>query len=448
MNLVEPVFKWSVRGARSCRRASPAALCGILAAVLVTNSGCRAPSGAAAPGARVQSGSRLSQAELREKLAAFYVEFVNALESATENAAVQTKDLELRRRLIEGRIRAVRSCREMIFQRQPLAAFVDTWSLCIRLDSYFASDEGRQRFGDAQTLMLSATHRLRDDVTDLGKLFLKTNELAELKQKLEGFAREHPFSMQYEVAAPSRDALVAVSQFGWLLDLPLSPFRAFQGVDQTAQAVHELTFVAGEFAQSVSDMPRELAWQTELLLMHTRREVTGLLAELDERQTNTQSTLQHARLALADTEHALKAATEMSRAVDATLKTYVQMMKDLYPPKPESERPKETPGRPFDILDYARTAEQVSGTITNLQQLLLEFQRTMETNAITERIKEVQTSATAALTDAQTSARQLADHVTKRVIQVVAFLVLALLVYRAVARRIGGPSPAKSQTKA
>src|SRR5262249_34900076 len=154
------------------------------------------------------------------------------------------------------------------------AAFVDTWSLCLQVEIWLKSREGLDRFGEAHPAIVTAATSLRSEIEDLGKLFLKTNQLAEVKQKLEDYAQTHPFWAQREVMMPSRDAKGGTPQFGWLIDLPLSPFRAMQGVDQTAQAVNELTIVAADVAQTAQDLPREVAWETELLLLQTRREVT------------------------------------------------------------------------------------------------------------------------------------------------------------------------------
>lgn len=417
---------------------------------LALTGGCRAlkpVTSAVVPGAQNASASKLSETELREKLAAFYVQFVNAVETATATAASRTEDTALRERLVGARLRAVRTCRQAIFQREPMAAFVDTWSACLQLDLYLAGPGGRESFGEAQPVIHEAVRKIRGDIEMLGTLFLKTNQLAEAKQKLEEFARAHPFSPQTEVRLPSADSKVKVPQLGWLFNVPLSPFRALEGVDQTAQAVHELTFVAQGFAQTASDLPRELAWQSELLLMQARREVSGLVTELDRKQTNTQATLAQVRGALTDAsnvvarldptlagvERTLKAAADASGAIDATLKTYTQMMKDLFPPKTDAEKAREAAepkGRPFDILDYAKTAEGVTAAASELKQILVEFQKTVATNAVSARLKEIEGTAQNAIAKTEASTRELANHLAWRAVLVIAAFFFALLLYR------------------
>jgi hypothetical protein len=375
--------------------------------------------------AKDRTPSKLSQDELREKLAAFYIEFVNLVESATEDAAMETHDMDLRRRLVSGRIRAVRTCRQTALQRQPMAAFLDTWSLCIQMEFYLASPEGRAVFGTAQPLVLQAARDLRKDIEELGLLFLKPEEIAKTRELLTNFARSHPFSAANDVALPSMDAKSAMPQFGWLLELPMSPFRALQGVDQTAAAVHDLTFVASSFATTARDLPRELSWQAELLLIQMRQEMMGMMLELDAQQTNTQTTIARLHNTIKDSEKTLKAAAEASAAVESTLKTYLQMVKELDALNPTpTNQPPPPPSRPFDILDYEHTAQAIGSTATNLSQLLVEVQRTVGANALTERINE-----------AQVSTREIANHIAKLAVLVILVFFAALTVYRVITVR-------------
>jgi hypothetical protein len=111
---------------------------GCLLLALVCCFGCqvtRPIQRALVPARQKSYASKLSEVELRAKLATFYVDFVNTVEFASAEAASHVDDIEVRRRLIAGRVRAVRSCRQAIFQRQTMAAFVDTWSLCIQVFS-------------------------------------------------------------------------------------------------------------------------------------------------------------------------------------------------------------------------------------------------------------------------------------------------------------------------
>ena len=106
------------------------------------------------------------------------------------------------------------------------------------------------------------------------------------------------------------------------------------------------------------------------------------------------------------------------------------MLKDLSPPtEPDPNAPK---GRPFDILEYAQTVEQVSTAAVELRGLLVEFQETVESKAMTDRVSQLQSATLSTVGKAETSAVQVTDHVTKRALQVIGAFFAALLAYRVV----------------
>jgi hypothetical protein len=344
-----------------------------------------------------------------------------------------------------------------------MAAFVDTWSLCIQLEYHLESPEGKEIFGLTDPPLEDATRRLREDIEDMGKLFLKPKELADVKQKLEAYAQAHPLAQQKDVMMPSMDPANGIPEFGWLINLPLAPFRAFEGVDQTAAAVHEVAIAAAGFSRTASDLPHELAWQSELLLLQTHREMALLLDDLDQRQTNMQTTVQQLRLAINDSKSAmteldrsLKSGKETAQAITEganalnnlpeSVSTMLKQIRELYPPDTNSPATTATgpPGRPFDILDYARTAQEIAAAATNLTTLVVEVQSTVGANSLTERIKEAQASAEATLVQT----RKLTNHIALLGGLLIIVFFAALFIYRLLLARIKKTAPkAQGQTE-
>src|SRR5262249_30300401 len=114
-----------------------------------------------------------------------------------------------------------------------------------------------------------------------------------------------------------------------------------------------------------------------------------------------------------------KSITETVNALNTLSETTAATLKqihDLYPPKPESAAP-EPKGKPFDILDYARTAQEIGVAATNLTRLLVEAQGTMRADALTHRINEAQ----ATLVETHSLMRSFANHLA--ILAVVVILV-------------------------
>jgi len=169
-----------------------------------------------------------------------------------------------------------------------------------------------------------------------------------------------------------------------------------------------------------------------------------MLSDLDTRQKQTQVTIELARQTVAEVNNTLarvepilagaeRTASAVALAGDAwdkTLKTLTGTLKDLFPPKePDPNAPK---GRPFDILEYAQTVEQVSTAAVDLRGLLVELQKTVGSSAMTDQVRQLQSTTLSTVGQAETSAVQVTDHVTKRALQVIAAFFAALLVYRVV----------------
>jgi len=53
---------------------------------------------------------------------------------------------------------------------------------------------------------------------------------------------------------------------GWLIEIPMSPFRALEGVSSGAAAIREFNQTALELTHRVQVLPEQIRWQLELLL--------------------------------------------------------------------------------------------------------------------------------------------------------------------------------------
>lgn len=402
----------------------------ILSALALCAGGCRTLQSAVAPGSSGYA-SGLTEPELRDKLSAFYTHFTNAIQMATTRAAHQTSDPTVRMRLTLAKLRTTRACRSVVFQRQTMTAFLDTWAICVQLQAVLVGPEAEATFGETLPLLSQTTVLLRNEIAEVGKLFLKPDQFEDVQRRLEEYARKNPLALSRESLPKVEFSKESRQQLGWLLELPLSPFRALQGVDQTALAVRELAFVADRFSRTSEDLARELTWETELLLMGIRREVAGVLDDLDRRQQGLQGTLKQAQPITEAAERTARAVADAGAAWDGALKTYTRMVKELYPPNPEAAA-KEPGGPPFDIREYARTAENLTAAAAELQRLLVEVQKTAGAGAVSERLKEAQETAQAAVASTEASASRLTDHITKRAIQGIGVFFLALLVYRVI----------------
>ena len=72
--------------------------------------------------------------------------------------------------------------------------------------------------------------------------------------------------------------------FAWLINLPMSPFRALEGVSSGAAAIREFNQTALQLTNRVALLPQQIRWQMELLLY-----------DVEDRETVIQALRTHRR---------------------------------------------------------------------------------------------------------------------------------------------------------
>ena len=238
-----------------------------------------------------------------------------------------------------------------------------------------------------------------------------------------------------------------------LVTKPLSALNPFSGVSDTAVAIHEVSKSAESFRDAVLELPDVLRWQTELTLHDLRHsdEITGALssiAEVAESSTRisetaerlpdeVRETLDQATGTLDRLEPLLVSGTSLMESFDAagatwttTFQAFQEMLAGLIPEEDPNAPPPdpENPPRPFDILDYAKTAEELTATAAELRVLLDDVRTTAGG-------PELQT----VVSSASETAHSTIDHIVLRIGQLLFGLLVGIVLVRIVWTRTGPP---------
>ena len=105
------------------------------------------------------------------------------------------------------------------------------------------------------------------------------------------------------------------------------------------------------------------------------------------------------------------------------------------PAEPEKE------ARPFDILEYRDTAEELRGVAVELRGLVRDVHALTGASGEETALGNIEVAAQTAVGAAAGEGRELVNHIALRLIQLVGVIFLAAIVYRVVASRIA-PRPA------
>jgi methyl-accepting chemotaxis protein len=150
----------------------------------------------------------------------------------------------------------------------PLAALLDAWTLTLQMQDYL-----RQRAAEfpaaIQEVVHEATAACIEEIEKVALRVVRQQRFEGVREQVYAFARENPMAGGYSKATPKAlsESRVEIPALKAILGLPLAPFRAVQGIDSTAQAVHEFNKVAIRFADAAEDLPEMLNSHLQLTLL-------------------------------------------------------------------------------------------------------------------------------------------------------------------------------------
>lgn len=445
-----------------------AVVLGVLALNLSLLYGCAARPGADMTGLNANGAARISMQELQNELNEFAERFSGVVSAAANDIAATLPDRSVRKAALLWKLRMIPRLQDMIFGADPQPAFLDAATLTVQMRKYLQNPRGTGAtlFQDAQPVAVQASLRLEEDVFDIGALFLNAQQLKTLRAEVEAFADAHPIRGTFalvEGRATSTDE-VRGSQLGWVAAVPLAPFRALEGIDAGARAINDFNTTARQFSQVVEDMPLQTRWQVELLwyeleesesvtsartsfqtLADTaatlpqdlRKQLSLALDDLEKRQDALRTTLEQTRQTLDTLNTTVGEATRLAESInraggsitqagDAWRQTMLAIG-DLTgsdePADPSAE------SEPFDIKDYADTADRLAAAATQLRALVADVRQTLDS-------PQLGALSDTALRDAEQRGRSVTDHAAWRGLQLMGVAFILALAYRVISHRL------------
>jgi hypothetical protein len=393
----------------------------------------------------VSAEPQYTEQDLSNDLAGLAAQYSVIVPAAADEITQKTTDRVVAREALGWKIDVVATSQRVAFLPNPDRALLGMVILAVGQRVHFTSGTAANVFAELQPLAVQAVTRLENETFDIAKKFLRPKEVTRLRTETEELIAESPggvFTPQSMV-----DALVRARSspdLAWVLNVPMVPFRALSGVSDTAQAINRFSETGRYFADTVAMVPQVTRWQLELALHDLedqetvrdlvarwgtmadsaqefadaaerlpkalREEASQLLAEAGEGQEELRTTL----------EQLAATATQVGSAGGAWTSALAEI-RALQGPS-EVQAADAAPGRPFDILDYESTAQQIKEAAAELRQTI---------GTLQELVGSSETAAALGRLD-QTVARGegLVDAVAWRAVQVLAAFFALLLLYR------------------
>lgn len=351
----------------------------------------------------------LDQAFTEEDLSSEITSYVTRFSAQVTNAADDIRegapDRATRRRALLWQLNMPPVIEQVASENAPRFAYFACLLITTAQRNYLTGGEGKDLFGDQQHVAIDTATYLLEDILAVGARFLSQRQLGEVSARADQLAQEFPiqgrdFSVQRIPRTVVRQE--ATSSLGWFIALPLAPFRALEGVDSGADAIHDFNRTAQQFAQIAARLPERLRGQMELLLYDFEdRETVQRSSEAVERMAASAELLSQTAARLPDDLR--KALLESQGSVDAVGRVVTDAQTLAGPvadaatqleqasahwltilgpndPAPNPDK------RPFDVTEWRDAAQSIGAAAAELRGFATEIETLSGSSALDRTI--------------------------------------------------------------
>ena len=373
---------------------------------------------------QVVTGSKKTQAtpdpvELQQQLMRFADDFSGRTVSAADKLRRGTNALD-RLEMQELKLGLLNETVAVATGPNALANLLDMVVLVslsrISLEEYWSP----QIYGESARPMLEACRRGEVGIWRVAANVLKPEQQEELRKAISAWGGDRS---DWRAVLSTRAVGLAVQVGKGVQETPSSGGTVFSllmldplaGLDPATRELAQTRLVAERALFLSQRLPLLLRWQTEVLGQHL-----ACLPEVQQALTNTTQLAASAerlsRVAeqvpghvsaerkelvaaldaqagklsglAAELRQALVAGEQMSASLNATLLTFDALMKRFGVGEPKSSEPQDTNSRPFDVLDYSRTAKEVAAMAQQLDTTLQSFNGALDSPAWNQRLQD------------------------------------------------------------
>jgi len=398
-------------------------------------------------------------------------EFTYQSASALDEYARRAGTEDARDQALSWKLAAASSSYSIASGPSPTANLLDFVCLASLTKAVLEEHWVKSPGGEAFQPWLDSSRQLETNVWQMAKEVFTPGQLTELHAAIRQWREDNPsartafFARPYEITQLIRKHIEKgnKTEEGGLL--------SFVGLDPTASldpAVREVTrtrMFAERAMFTAQRAPSLLRWQVEVLTAQLLRgpQIAGVLtnfssvtesvdrlsratesasktvAALPDRITAERQAVlaaletQEGRLRelAAEVGRTLGAADKMSTSLTTTLTTFDALMKRFGVGEPVTNAaPQNTNAPPFNILDYARTAERLTEMARELDTLIKDAGNTLDSPALTKRAQELGAVAARARDDA----KSVLNHAFALAVALVVSAFLCALLYRRLGR--------------
>jgi len=379
------------------------------------------------------SPAQIDPAALQTEVERYADEFTSRTVLAVDDHPRRARTEDARRTALNGKLALSTSAFSIASAPNPFASMLDFVALATVMRRILEEEWTKSAEGDAYVPWLETARALEGEAWSVTEGILNAEQKAELIAVIDRWHRSNDsvsilfFARPQELTGLFRQFLKGKEKTSSLLGLVgLDPTAA---LDPAVREVARTRLLAERALYTMQRMPYVLRWHVEVLAarIFEREEIrtalagTTLIAESIERVSHATEKASEVAAALpdriseereaildalrsesgkleklsADLRLTLAQSEKSFQVLDTTIRSFDGLMRRFgIEPKgegsPEPAPPPEPGSKPFDVLDYAQTAEKVGGMARELDVLLAQAQRTLDSPAIQKSVDEVE----------------------------------------------------------
>jgi len=441
-------------------------LAGLLAMLILWGVGCsQKPNATSVRGAGIVTPS-LDQEALKSDLNRFEDMFIQVIKQTTAQIEQDYPDLDTKRTNLLLNTRLSSAIQTFSETPSPVVGMIENWELCVRLHSYLDKGQGKSLYQQAQPDMLKAAQQTQDEIERIASSYLPAALFEETRGQVYQFARDNPIqgTMGNLIVYATAPRTETFSPFKKVLDIPMAPIRAMEGVDKTAIAIDRFTDSTERFNDILKAMPESVRWEMLLFLydlqnndmtksflqniqefnansqrmvevadkmpQDVRKEMSLLIDQVEQKQKSIQETLslvETASNSLNTTAASLQqTASSWQLAADSTTQTL-----HAWQAISEQSSSKPSPSEPIRPEDIQKAAIEIQNATRELRLLMSDLQTLTQS----EGVNQIQDAVNRNILAGQASAQAVVDHLAWRQIQILCGIFVVWLAVRLIGRR-------------
>lgn len=233
----------------------------VIIALLIMITGCSTAPPPRTPGME-SVGLDLTTLELRRRVYQYESNFASAVHQAADEIFASNDNRDVREMTIRWKINSVPQMQAAVFQADPLAALADAWGLTAQMDNFFTTGNGKELFGDSQSIAVDTSQELRAEIRTLARHVVGPERISEVEPELREWLADNPI-IDISLARRSTDIDAAsITAAAW------GGGGALQSVGQLEDLVRDLSDRMTIYATQLPELSRS---QAELLTLKADR---------------------------------------------------------------------------------------------------------------------------------------------------------------------------------